>query len=83
MAGKVSEAYGLEAVGSLIHCRWPRGLNCCNQFALPDLSKDGVLLPESVNDLDRQVGLSVALTSEVSCHRRFINSTVQYSAKKS
>ena len=75
-AGRAGEADELEAVGSLIHSRRPKGLQCSNPSALPVLSQDGVLLPASIDNLDRQVGLSVALAGEVGRHRRFVNSTM-------
>ena len=37
-AGKASEVAGLEAVGSLIHSRWPERLQRPNPSTLPDFS---------------------------------------------
>ena len=50
MTGKVSKAGELETVGSLVHSRRPRGLQCPNPFAQSDFLKDGVLLPAFVDD---------------------------------
>ena len=57
----MSEAGKLEAVGSLIHSRWPGGLQCPNPPAFSDLPKDGVLLSASFDDHYRQIGFDVAL----------------------
>ena len=56
----------------MIQLRWPGCLQCPNPPALSDLSKDGVLVPASVDDNYQQIGFSVALAGEIGLHRRFI-----------
>ena len=42
----------------------------------PPKTRDGVILPASVDDHDRKIGLGMALTSKMGRHRGFICSTM-------
>ena len=70
-AERVSEAGGLEAVGSLIKSQRPGRLQCPKRPAFSDLPNDGVLLPASVDDNYRLIGVSMALAGSPSLSKFF------------